>query len=315
MRGHCASLLLTRNGVTYRAQFLSGKYKEVQVHISQLKKFHGSYESSPDADEEHLAPKVKSPAPSHNLLSDVFQLNFHDFADVPMGLTEPEAMFVESPPLASPLSWLADTDVTTDFSGFDPPVRRVASAPDVLVRPDDYLEDGDLDQELENIFDASTVEDSSPVSILPENFGNEVGSWDVQPDPPDWSLSPVECSPTVSEVVSEDCVPAPSPPQHGSRPRPDESEPASPPQRVTRACTRLREGVTVPERNYKDLSHSFLSDDSTVVRTEICSRDIPVEIPLPELWPNLSVSVDTTHTHYHILHTLTMIPKDPSDQK
>ena len=335
------------NGVTYRARFLTGKRIEVQVHISQIKKFHGQWES-PDAGiaKPRLATPVRNPANSQTPVTDVFQLNFEDFADIPISFSGwavstnvmpsmSSVSSLESLSIASEISTQNATPVpgeVLDFSGFNTTLRQAVSAPNLLL-VSEALPNNDVpqvDQEEEEVVDLRDISYpllSTPSSVLPEDFENEVGMWEFDCDIPDWSLSPVDNSPTVSEVVSEYCAlarTASTPTNQRQLPltNASELEPPLVPQRMTRARAR-RLGVVVPEINYGNISNSDISpnsnihsEDYSVLRQAVCSNPMSIEVPLPSYWTDLtltssdiSVSIHTEHNRYHLEHTLTLIPK------
>ena len=355
------------NGVTYRAKFLMGQCKEVNVHISQIKKFHGKWESPVIAPQASPVPQAQAPkrkVPTNYVpTNDVFQLNFDDFSHIPLtieppiiGPMEPPNLEVTGglePPIIGPMEppnlesspdfWNPPNfEEFPDFSGFpcQAPLSNELSTPSLSVNNNNH-EDGEniigngastpdqlvIDPNVNNdsndsdFMNVSPPFGSTPSLLLPGNLGNEVGSWEVQPDLPAWSVSPVEqLSPTASEVVSEHCIPAPvaSTPTHQRQQATvdvSDMEPPPAPRRMTRAQARRDEGIPVPAINYRDVSNSYEMESSiehglSVLRGEVCSKEFPIEISLPEDWPKLSVSVHTTHPHYHLFHTITRVPKD-----
>ena len=287
---------------------------------------------------------MRIPANPQVPLNDVFQLNFKDFANIPLTFEQNVPVNVtpsgglasstEGSPVAldpNPHVISPTNDEWLDFSGFYTPPRRTLSAPNLSCIDEGLASEAgeQLDEEYD-LMDITYPLYSTPSSILPGNFGNEVGTWEVNPELPEWSLSPVENSesPTASDVVSEYCVPArtastPLTPRLSTPTNPCqlpqsnvsvlEPPPATP--RITRARARRQEGIPVPEINYKDISDIDIgSNDATLLRNEICSREMPLEVPFPSFWPNmsskLSVHVQTDHEHYHLYHTFQLIPKN-----
>ena len=211
------------NGVTYKAQYLAGEQKIVQIHISQMKAFRGTWKNDPTGeDNSEVFRRQNQSQEGRKLVSncDVFQLDYGIWANIPIDLDKPRVdagNMLPSPPEVVENLNVSAGSIPVGNGSETPSEESGAGGHEVGDHGNDYIVDQD-DLHLNDLL-------PSPLS-----------------------------SPTVSDVVSDECLRggvAATPLQRITEPPPE--------RRITRSMARAREGAP-PEKKRIIFSDSDSSE-------------------------------------------------------
>ena len=207
------------SGVTYQAQFMQGQRKTVQVHISQIKRFHGTWAEeaaefptrpAPAVQRRMRGTKAVPVEQSEDVLAELAWENLRyipcypgeeeEAAEEPQewqqDIEESEDSILSGNSVLAPLEMSANTNEEGQQSFEEEGQQSFEEEGQQSFEEEDQQFFEEEDQQSFEEDQQSNEEQQSPPSILPDHIEDHLGSWEV--------------SPTASDVVSENCIPSTS---------------------------------------------------------------------------------------------------------